>query len=149
MLRETGHAVPERKLVPGEKVINVSRETVTDLRVCEERNGIADVLLPVSHGVRRRNQTLTILISWPLDPPPTCCAYSSPLLRPVHVGLAVPDVQLFHLFILLFRSHLVIAALSRTITVSRQVVSPTRSIFVSPLSSKATFSYCSYSFHQV
>jgi len=142
--------VPERKLVPGEKVIDVSRETVTNLRVCEERNGIADVLLPVSHGLvrRRRNQTLTILISWPLDPPPTCCAYSSPLLRPVHVGLAVPDVQLSHIFILLFRSH-VIAALSRTITVSRQVVSPTRSIFVSPLSSKATFSYCSCSFHQV
>jgi hypothetical protein len=44
--------VPERKLVTGERVEKVSRErdgNVTDLRVCKERNGIADVLLPVCH----------------------------------------------------------------------------------------------------
>jgi hypothetical protein len=57
--------VPERKLVPGEKVERVWRERdgkVTDLRVCKERNGIADVLLPVCHVSREGGETLTIPI---------------------------------------------------------------------------------------
>ena len=44
--------MPERKLVPGEKDEKVWQERdgkVTDLRVCKERNGIADVLMPVCH----------------------------------------------------------------------------------------------------
>jgi hypothetical protein len=137
--------VPERKLVPGEKDEKVWRERdgkVRDLRVCKERNGIADVLLPVCHVCREGGETLTIP---PLDPRPTCCPLP---LRLVHVGLAAPHVQMspsFHSFISLTP---VIAALSRTITVSHQVVSPRRSIFVSPLSSKATFSSCSCFFHQ-
>ena len=42
----------EWKIVPGEKIEKVSRERnrkVIDLGVCKERNGIADVLLPVRH----------------------------------------------------------------------------------------------------
>jgi hypothetical protein len=55
--------VPERKLVPGEKVGKVSRERdgkVADLRVCKERNSIADVLLPVCHVWHEGGETLTI-----------------------------------------------------------------------------------------
>ncbi len=114
MLRETGHAVPERKLVPGETVEKASRESdgrVTDLGVCKERNSIADVFLPVCvcHVSREGGVTLTIPPPrWPLDPLPTCCAYSSLLLRPVHVGLATPDVQIspsFYAFISLTPCH--------------------------------------------
>jgi hypothetical protein len=97
--------------VPGEKVENISGERegkASDLRVYKERNGIADVLWPVCHVCREGGETLTIPGSGPLDPRPTCCAYSSLLLRLVHVGLAAPDVHMspsFHSFILLTPCH--------------------------------------------
>jgi hypothetical protein len=91
--------------VPGEKDEKVWRERdgkVRDLRVCKERNGIADVLLPVCHVCREGGETLTIP---PLDPRPTCCPLP---LRLVHVGLAAPHVQIspsFHSFISLTPCH--------------------------------------------
>lgn len=72
----------------------------------------------------------------------SCCASSSLLSRPVPVELAAPEVLLCpSFFIRSFNSPVPTAALTRTFTVSRQVVSPARSVLVSPPSSKAGLFY--------